>query len=276
MGFLKPPFLSAFTGAGRRLAAGLFCLSFLFLGCLSRPSAAGPPAAEEPQNRIGSFPEEGRLVFVGVAGVRSRREESVERALEEAAKKVSIFERVEGTIYSYSSRGGGFLDYRSETTSFLNYNRSYKDYIEKLEYDPDTDVFQHENTVFVRTRYKGSLSLSYQSPPSGPGGRPGWVDNPPEAISGYAAGVGYAGRRDAHRDTVIASYENAILAIIQNQSANVRSASEEFRGSGFLDYSAVTQRGISAEGVLTGFYVLETWTDPAARAVWTLAVARPD
>jgi hypothetical protein len=213
-------------------------------------------------------------VFVGVAGIRSRRGESIERALEEAAKKVSIFERVEGTIYSYSSQGGRFLDYRAETTSALNYNQDYRHYIEQLEYDADTDVFQHENAVFVRARYKGSLSLSYQSPPSGPGGRPGWVDNPPVTISGYAAGVGYAGRRGAHRDTVIASYENAALAIIRDQNSRVWSASEGLRGSGFFDYSAVNQKGISAGGVLTGFYVLETWTDPA-KAVWTLAVARP-
>jgi hypothetical protein len=229
---------------------------------------------EEPQNRVSSLPEERRLVFIGVAAVRSRREESVEKALEEAAKKVSIFERVEGTIYSYSSRGGRFLDYRSETVSSLDYNRNYTEYIEKLEYDPQ-EVFQYENTIFVRTRYKGSLPLSYQSLPSGSGGRPGWVDNPPETISGYVAGVGYAGRRNAHRDTVVASYENAVLAILRDQNSKIWSASEGFRGSGFLDYSMVSQKSLSAGGVLTGFYVLETWTDPAARAVWTLAIARP-
>jgi hypothetical protein len=233
-----------------------------------------PLPVEEPQNRISTFPEEGRLVFIGVAGIRSRRQESIERALEEAAKKVSIFERVEGTIYSYSSQGGRFLDYRSETTSVLNYSQNYRDYIEKLEYDPDADVFQQENAVFVRVRYKGSLPLSYQSPASGSGGRPGWVDNPPQTISGYAAGVGYAGRRNAHRDTVIVSYENAILAIIRDQSSKIWSTSEGLRGSGFLDYSAVNQKGISAGGVLTGFYVLETWTDPATKEVWTLAIAR--
>jgi hypothetical protein len=272
---LKPPFRFAFAGAGRPLVAGLLGLSFLFLGCLSQPPVAEPLPVEEPQNRISTFPEDGRLVFIGVAGIRSQRQESIEKALEEAAKKVSIFERVEGSISSYSNSGGALLDYRSETTSSINHSQDYKGYIDLLEFDPDTDVFQQENAVFVRTRYKGSLSLSYRSQPSDQDGRPGWVNNPPETISGYAVGVGYAGRRDAHRDTVIASYENAILAIIQDQNSKVRSVSEGFRGSGFLDYSAVYQRSISADGVLTGFYVLETWTDPATRAVWTLAIARP-
>jgi hypothetical protein len=252
----------------------VFCLLFLFLSCQTRLPAPGVLSAEESQNRISTFPEDGRLVFTGVAGIRSRREESVNLALEEAAKKVSIFERVEGAISSYSNSGGRFLDYRSDTTSSVNYNQDYKQYIEKFEYDPDTDVFQYENAVFVRVRYRGSLSLSYQTPSAGPGGKPGWADNPPEAISGYAAGVGYAGRRDAHRDTVIASYENAVLAIIQNQNTTAWSTSEEFRGSGFLDYSAASQKGTNASGVLTGFYVLEIWADPATKAVWTLALAR--
>jgi hypothetical protein len=160
-------------------------------------------------------------------------------------------------------------------TSSVNYNRNYKQYIEKFEYDPNTDVFQNENAVFVRVRYRGSLPLSYQTPPAGPGGKPVWVDNPPEAISGYAVGVGYAGRRNAHRDTVIASYENAVLAIIRNQNTTAWSTSEGLRGSGFLDYSAESQKATRASGVLTGFYVLEIWVDPATKAVWTLALARP-
>jgi hypothetical protein len=274
VGFGTFPFRFAFAGAGKALTAGLFGLSFLFLACLSRPPVAEPLPVEKPQTRIGSFPEDGWLVFTGVAGIRSRREESINLALEEAAKKISIFERVEGTVSSYSSQGSRFLDYRFETTGSIDYNRDYKAYIEKLEYDPDIDVFQHENTIFVRTRYKGSLPLSYQSPASGSGGKPGWVDDPPPEISGYAVGVGYAGRRDVHRDTVIASYENAIFTMIQNQSSKVWGANTGFQGSGFLDYSAVDQKGTSAEGVLNGFYVLEIWIDPVTRAVWTLAIAR--
>jgi hypothetical protein len=258
---------------GRLLAAALLCLSFFFSGCLTQPPPVKPLPAEDP-NRISTFPENGRLVFTGVAAVRSRMEDSINLALEEAAKKVSIFERVEGAINFYSSLGGRFLDYRSETISAVDYDRDYKGYIEKLEYDPDTDVFQYGNAVFVRTRYKGSLPLNYEPLPAGPGGRPGWVDNPPETISGYAAGVGYAGRRNAHRDTVIASYENAVLAIIRNRTSQAWSANTDFQGAGFLDYSTVSRGGMSAGGVLTGFYVLEIWIDPAAKAVWTLAIAR--
>jgi hypothetical protein len=270
--FLKASFRSAFGKAGRPFFAGLLVFSFFLGACLTPPSAEVLPA-DESQNRISTFPEEGWLVFTGVAGIRSRLEESVALALEEAAKKLAIFERVEGSISSYSNQGGRLLDYRSETAGSVSYNQNYRDYVEKLEFDPH-EAFQQENAVFVRARYRGSLPLSYQPPPAGPGGRPAWVDNPPEMISGYAVGVGYADRRNAHRDTVIASYENAILAIIQNQSSKAWSASEGFRGAGFLDYSAVNQKGMIAGGVLIGFYVLEIWIDPAAKAVWTLAIAQ--
>jgi hypothetical protein len=264
-----------FARAGSLFLAGLlFSLFPLFCGCQTRPPLGVSLPGDESQNRISTFPENGRLVFTGVAGIRSRLEESVNLALEEAAKKVSIFERVEGTISSYSNLGGGLLDYRSKTTSSVSYNQNFKDYIEKLEYDPDTDVFRNENAIFVKVRCRGSLLLYDHPLPAGSDGKPAWVDNPPELISGYAAGVGYAGRRGAHRDTVIASYENAALAIIQSQSSRAWSSSENSRGSGFLDYSAVSKRGTRAGGVLTGFYVLEIWIDPLTKAVWTLAIAR--
>jgi hypothetical protein len=124
--FVKPPFRFAFGGAGRPLFAGLLSLSFLLWACLTPPPVEAPPA-DEPQNRISTFPEDGWLVFTGVAGIRSHIEESITLALEEAAKKLAIFERVEGSISSYSNQGGRFLDYRSETTSSLDYNQTSRE-----------------------------------------------------------------------------------------------------------------------------------------------------
>jgi hypothetical protein len=193
--------------------------------------------------------------------------------------------RVEGEITVYSNTGGRFLDYRAETAGSLDYGKDYTNYIDKLEYDPETDVFQSENAIFIRTTYPGSLPFNDDPLPAvlggesglpGPaaGGRPVWVDNPPDFISGCPAGVGYAGRRDAHRDTVIASYENAVFAILRDYRSSAWSNTEDFRGGGFLDYAAINQKGIKAGGVLTGFYVLDMWVDPVTKAVWTLALAQ--
>jgi hypothetical protein len=270
----------------RLLKTGLLvCLSLLVWGCRTQAAPPEPPPGGElresrfitlpaPSGGADNAAAGSRLVFIGVAGVRSRREDSVRLALEEAAKKVSIFKRVEGEVSVYSNVGGGFFDYRSETSASIDYDKNYIHYIDDLEYDSETDVFQRENAVFVRARYSGSLHLEYTLSPLGL--RPPWIDNPPEFISGYAVGVGYAGRRDALRDTVIASYENAVLAIIRNHNSSAWSLSEGRGGLGFLDYSAARQEGISARGVLTGFYVLEIWVDPDTMAVWTLAIAQPE
>jgi hypothetical protein len=216
-------------------------------------------------------PREGRLVFLGVAGIRSRIQESVDLALEEAARRVAIFREVGGELSTLSAKGGRLLDYRAESTASLRFDAAYKDYLETLEFDENSDVLRSENAIFVRVRYPGSLDLPYR--PSGPG-KPFWIETPPETIGEYIVGVGYAGRRDAHRDTVIASYENAVFSIIRDLSAVSWGQNIDYRGEGFLDISFTSQQGIDAKGSLMGFYALETWTDPGDKSVWTLAVAK--
>jgi hypothetical protein len=218
-------------------------------------------------------PQNGKLVFLGAAGIRSKLEESIQLALEDAARKAAIFERVEGEFAAFTRMGGRFLDYRSETNSSLKYDTDYGRYIEKLEYDKEKDVFKSENAVFVRTRYPGNLELGYYPSYSGPGARPSWIDNPPKTISGYTVGIGYAGRRNAHRDTVISSYENAIFSMVRDTASVSWGRTMDYRGGGLLDYAAITRSGINARAVLNGFYVLDIWTDPSNKAVWTLAVA---
>ena len=219
-------------------------------------------------------PQGSKLIFLGIAGIRSRRQESIGFALEEAARRVAIFHDVVGEFYFRSNTGSRLLDYRAETTSSLRYDEAYRDYVEALEFDEDFDVFESENAIFVRVRYPGRLSLNYYPSLPGPGGKPYWTENPPGAIGAYTAGVGYAGRRNAHRDTVIASWENAIFSVIRNVSAQSWGQSIDFRGGGFLDHGSSIEHGVEAKAVLKGFYVLETWTDPVNKSVWTLAIAQ--
>jgi hypothetical protein len=244
-----------------------------------------PPPAEtalvlpeqEPLKRfLYTPPEEGKLVFLGVAGIRSRREESLKLALEEAARRVVLFHALEGEFTVYSYRGSRFLDYQSETKTSLNFPDTYADYVEDLEFNEESDVFLNENALFVRVRYPGVLDLNYQPSYTGPGAKPVWIDTPPGTISGYTVGVGYAARRNAHRDTVIASYENAVFSIIKNISGTAGGAISDFRGSGFFDIASAGSDTLFAKGALKGFYVLETWVDSASLDVWTLAVARED
>jgi hypothetical protein len=261
----------------RLLLAGF--LSFFPLACGTPPPSPEALAAEAALREfMDTSPGEGGLVFLGVASVRSRIQESVNLALEEAARRIAIFREVEGEFTSYAANTGRLLDYRAETTASLRHDPAYRDYLEAVEFDEGSDVLRSENAVFVRVRYPGSLNINYRPSGPRPGGKPGdkpsWIESPPAMIGEYNAGVGYAGRRGAHRDTVTASYENAVFSIIRDLSTVSWERSVDYRGEGFLGGEFTVRQTIDAKGRLTGFYALETWTDPSDKSVWTLAVAK--
>jgi hypothetical protein len=216
------------------------------------------------------------LIFIGVAGVRMNHQEAIDLALEDAARRVAFFQRVAGEVVHRVEIGSGFLDYRSEHETALQYDEEgYRKYREALEFDPEQDVRIEHQAVFVRTRYRASRSLAIKHRYGVTNERPQWVDNPPAQISGFWVGVGFAGPRLYHKDTVIASYENAVFSIIASIGNRVTSKVESVQGSGgiFSSFSVVNRNEVAASGTLGGFYVLETWTDPVTKAVWTLAIA---
>ncbi|AEF83420.1 hypothetical protein [Leadbettera azotonutricia] len=266
-----------------RTAGLLLFVSFLFWGCKTSAPGVENFSSRQALQREHFYtpPQKGKLVFLGVAGIRSKLEDSIQLALEDAARKVAIFERVEGEFATFTRMGGRFLDYRSETNSSLIYDTGFRRYIERLEFDREKDVFTSENAVFVRVVSPGNPGEALRMNPeqdyhpsySGSAARPSWIDDPPQTISGYAVGIGYAGRRNAHRDTVISSYENAIFSIVRDTASVSWGRTIGYRGGGLLDYAAITRSGINARAVLNGFYVLDIWTDPSNKAVWTLAVA---
>jgi hypothetical protein len=216
------------------------------------------------------------VIFHGAAGVRSNREEAIRLALEDAARKASMFTRVQGKFVSYNNTAVSFFDYRSGTESSLSHDENYTDYIENFIFDPETDVLQDHNAVFVRVRYPSAVpvDISYRLQSYHGTARPGWIDNQP-AVSGYITGIGYADRRASHADTVKISYESAVFSIIRNISSAVEGSMADVRGSGGFGSPNTGEVKVSAEGVLLGFYVLDFWVDPASQAVWTLAIAKP-
>lgn len=217
-------------------------------------------------------PSNGRLLFYGMSGRRSKPEEAIQLALEDAARKVSMFYSVEGSMVQQNTSGAATFDYSSTTDTTLLYDKEYKKYVDMLEYDPETDVFEYQQMLVVRAWHRTSSSVpSYQS--SWRDGRPTWTQEPP-MIPGFQVGVGYAGRRSAHKDTVNASHENALFAIISNRSNAVQNSSTSYRGPGTFDYGSRTNSTITSSGRLEGFYVLETWEDPRDKSLWSLGIAR--
>jgi hypothetical protein len=217
----------------------------------------------------------GSLFFIGASALRRDREESIQLALEDAARKVAMYQSLEGRYESNLDVGTGFLEYNSGIVTSLNYDEDYLKYTEELSFDPGIDVLQWDNSVFVRTRYPVSGGPALPLNPAA-GGRPAWVNVLPADIPGYVYGVGVAGRRGYHRDTVNASCEDAAFSIIRNMSSRVDTRIADVQKDGAFGYSGATGTSVSASLTLKGFYVLDIWIDPASKAVWTLALARDD
>jgi hypothetical protein len=219
------------------------------------------------------------LFFIGVSAIRSNREESIRLALEDAAKKVAMYHFLEARYESRIDTGSGFLEYRADTISSLDYDKDYLKYAGDLVYDEDRDILGWENSLFVRARYartEGEIPPSAGIRAEVPAGPPPWVNTLPEGTPGYVYGVGFAGRRIYHRDTVNASCEAAVFSLIRNLSGQVTGATAEAWKDSAFGYSGAAGASVSSAMGLEGFYVLEVWIDPASKAVWTLALARKD
>jgi hypothetical protein len=216
-------------------------------------------------------PENGRLVFIGGAAVRENRDEALRFALLDAARKVSIFHGVRGLSVSAVSVGEGSYDFYADAAVEIAFDPEYERYVEELDFDPQTDVLEAEGSVFVRARWTPPLPFGVDFS-SGGKGRPGWVTNPPETIGGFIAGVGRSNAFSRRHDTLIASYENAIGAILNAVNSHVRSGLASLESSGFA--ASVSSNVQIAAGELRQFYILEIWTDPKTGAVWTLGIAK--
>jgi hypothetical protein len=235
-----------------------------------------PPAPELVEDFWQGPADSGGLVFYGAAAPRRDPEESVRRALEDAARRAAMFNLLRGQSVSRSDTGSGPFDNAYAADSSLVHDRDYQKYIDAFTFDPEKDVLRRDNLVFVRVLYPVSPPADLPLVPhSGDGDRPPWIDNPP-SFPGRHTGLGHAGKRASPADTFKASYESAALSIIRAVSTEVRGSVVEAQGSGAFAASRSAGQTISAEAVLREFYILDFWIDPADQSIWTLAAARAE
>jgi hypothetical protein len=243
------------------------------------PSDTTPAAASSVQpSFFPSAPAGSGLVFIGAAGKRSNPKETLQFALEDAARRVTLFYEVTGEYAVENNIGSGAFDYTLNTHTSLYYNpEGAKQYVDALQFNADTDTLEIENTFFVRTTYPAALPVpvTYRPVYRGPDQKPDWVDNPPAKIEGYEVGVGYSARHASLADTYTNSCNNAIFSIIRNVNTVSRSSNLLHQNTGGLfGYKTSNDNITYSYGILTGFYVLDTWIDPHAKTVWTLAIAK--
>jgi hypothetical protein len=248
----------------------------VFLACPSVEVPVPAPAADIIEGDRGFWdmtPRDNELVFIGVAGFHLDQDAALRLALEDAARKAALFHAVRARSLREEYIGSGFLDYRYESASVLDFNQNYRSYVEQLRFDSERDIRMDRWTVFVRARFTAPYEFRVFYERSAGPGKPRWVSFPPVEISGFLAGVGFANPRLAHKDTVIASYENAILSLIDRVSNTMHIELVNSGDSGSSAPSSIRSSSLSSAS-LEGFYVLDVWVEPETRAVWTLAIAR--
>ena len=224
-----------------------------------------------------SAPTERGLSFIGVSGIRSDPKETIRLALEDAARRVALFHKVSGEFFSEINIGSGAFDYTNNVFTTLDYDEEgYKNFVDALQFNADTDSLETENAFFIRATYSAALPapVSYRPVYNGSNKKPDWVDTPPLRIGDYEVGIGYAGRHSSTADTFFASYKNAAFSIIRNLNVTSRAGNLNYQASGTFDYKTSSDNIMYARSSLVNFYALDTWIDPNTKAVWTLAIAQ--
>jgi hypothetical protein len=262
----------------------LLSLVFLLAACISLPTfipQAPTPSGIDTDTKppfFNSIPAGNGLVFIGIAGKRSNPDEALQLALEDAARRVTLFHKVSGEYAIENNVGSGAFDYTHNAYASLSFDREgYKKHVEALQFNADTDMIEIENAVIVRTVYPSALHAPVQYRPvyGKVDQKPGWVENPSFEIAGYEVGIGFSDRYSSLVDTCTNAYHNAIFAIIRNINATARTNDLLYQNtSSLFGYKTSSDNVTYSYGTLTGFYMLDMWIDPATKTVWTLAIAK--
>jgi len=200
-----------------------------------------------------------------------RKEDAIASAKEDAAKKVSMYYGIQGSIEKLEITGLGFLENKNEINIKLSYDTDYSKYIELLTYDPQKDIFITDRGVFIRFQHATTVSgINYNTKIAN--NRPTWVNNQDKPdIEGFITAVGVSQNQRYIKDTVFKSVESAAVRMIEELSTiiDTKEISSSEYGSGFSNYIYAV-----SEGKLINFYVIEFWIDSQTGYVYSLAIAK--
>jgi len=215
------------------------------------------------------MPKSDSLVVIGISGSQLTNKMTLEKAQEDAARKVSMYYGVYAFFEIVEHIGSGFLDFYIDSNTILNYDRELEKFKNRLIFDPERDVTISNGATFVRFTYPAVFPERFQySSRIGKDGRPEWISQRPNKIGDFYAGVGYAGRHLTWIETVEKSYESAIVSIVSNLSTSIETREV------ITENQKLTSIESRSEGLLRYFTILEIWIDPDSRGIWTLAIAQ--
>ncbi|MDR3302435.1 MAG: hypothetical protein LBT01_07925 [Spirochaetaceae bacterium] len=213
-------------------------------------------------------PSQDGIMVIGVAGRQSNKDNAIAAALSDAARRVSLYHGLSGESVTVINQGSGALDYYADKDYKIIINNKAEDYIESLSFDKETDVFEKNGAVYVRTRYAGVSSIPDYHSELMEDGRPTWVRDFTIEIPDYLTSVGISRNKGTPQKTHEASYENAIIGFLPQLWTETSNTTIEAGGAKLSLNQSVSR------GALKNVMILETWIDVKRNEIWTLAVAK--
>jgi hypothetical protein len=212
-------------------------------------------------------PSDGIIPVIGIAGRRANRDEAIELALTDAARRIALYHGLYAESATVLNEGSGFLDYFSDFDYRLTLNNEPSVYAGTLVFDRDNDVYEKQGAVYIRAKFSGSLNIPVYSTDF-KDGVPDWVRNYHADIPGFLTGIGMSKTKGTPQATYQGSYENAIISLLPRLNTKV--------SSDLMDVAeGRQQRNITvSQASLTNVVILETWIDTKTNSVWTLLVAK--
>jgi hypothetical protein len=212
-------------------------------------------------------PLDGTIPVVGIAGRRGNRDEAVQAALSDAARKAALYHGVYAESAAVLNQGSGYLDYFADFDYRLTIQSDPSVYTDSLIFDKDDDVYEKNGSIYVRVKYSGVADIpAYNSGMEN--GVPDWVKNYRADVPGFLTAVGASRNKGSPQATCRASYENAIVSLLPELTAKIAGSVTDAPGGKLQQNITISQ------GNLTNVMILETWFDSKTGSVWTLLVAK--
>jgi hypothetical protein len=213
-------------------------------------------------------PSTGTIPVIGIAGRRANRDEAIQAAVDDAARRVALYHGVYAESATVLNQGAGYLDYFADFDYRLTIHNDPSAYSGSLVFDKEQDVYEKNGSVYVRAKYAG---VGADIPPYNSfieNGMPSWVKNYAADVPGFLTAVGISRKKGSPQATYQASYENAIVSLLSGLTVKVAGTVVDAADE------KLQQNITTSQSNLTNVMILETWFDSKTGSVWTLLVAK--
>ena len=212
-----------------------------------------------------TVPEDGNLVFLGVADNMYHDENEEEAALQDAAMYAALYFYLDGET--------GFLEYRKGQFTYLDVKYRISMVPEIKERLEVIDKYQDTDGTVLMAKLTGTSapSYGYNPVPKGRSGseKPSWIAAIPE-IPGSIVSVGVTDKRSTLKQSILAADKQALSEMLRQLSLKTKAGElEQSTDIGQVTKSATSQ---VAQAELKGMYILARWHSENGRYFYSLGV----